>query len=224
MLWHIMKVYSLHGINEFIVCCGYKGHIIKEYFSNYFLHMSDVTLDLSNNTVEVHKKDVEPWKITLVNTGEHTLTGGRIKRVQDYMDDTFCLTYGDGISDLNITELIKFHKAQNTLATVTAIQPSGRFGALGINGDRVDNFFEKPDGDGRWISGGFFVCQPEIFSYINNGDETIWEREPLENLAKDKQLSAYKHHGFWAAMDTLADKNNLEKLWASGNAPWKNWE
>ncbi len=222
ILWHIMKLYGHYGINDFVICCGYKGYIIKEYFANYFLHMSDVTFDMSNNTMEVHHKNAEKWKVTLVDTGDNTQTGGRLKRIKDYVDGTFCLTYGDGVSDLNINDLIDFHKREKTLVTVTAIQPAGRFGSLEIAGARVKSFLEKPRGDNRWISGGFFVCEPEIFDFIE-GDETIWEREPLEKIANSNQLSVRKHDGFWSAMDTLRDKTYLDELWASGKAPWKIW-
>jgi len=222
ILWHIMKCYGAYGINEFVIYCGYKGYVIKEYFANYFLHMSDVTFDMTNNQMEVHHRKAEPWKVTLVDTGENTQTGGRIKRVQEHIDETFCLTYGDGVSDINLQELLAFHKNQKTLATVTAIQPAGRFGSIEIAGARVKSFHEKPRGDHRWISGGFFVCEPEIFDRID-GDSTIWEREPLETLARDQQLSVYKHDGFWASMDTLRDKVFLENVWEVGNAPWKIW-
>jgi glucose-1-phosphate cytidylyltransferase len=223
ILWHIMKLYGHYGITDFIVCCGYKGYVIKEYFANYFLHMSDVTFDMSSNTMEVHQRKAEPWRVTLVDTGELTQTGGRIGRVRDYIDGTFCLTYGDGISDIDIKSLIAFHRQQGTQATVTAIQPAGRFGAIEIEGSRVQTFLEKPQGDGRWISGGFFVCEPSVLDYVK-GDNVIWERAPLEALAHAGQLAVYKHMGFWAAMDTLRDKTFLEGLWASGNAPWRVWE
>lgn len=222
ILWHIMKLYGHHGINEFIICCGYKGYVIKEYFANYFLHMSDVTFDMRDNSMQVHQKHAEPWKVTLVDTGEDTSTGGRIKRIRNYVDGTFCLTYGDGVSDIHIRELIEYHKQQKTLATVTAIQPAGRFGSLEIAGARVKSFLEKPQGDNRWISGGFFVCEPGIFDYID-GDETTWERKPLENLASEKQLSVRKYEGFWASMDTMRDKIYLEELWETNKAPWKVW-
>lgn len=222
ILWHIMKLYGHHGINEFIICCGYKGYVIKEYFANYFLHMSDVTFDMRDNSMQVHQKHAEPWKVTLVDTGEDTLTGGRIKRIQNYVDGTFCLTYGDGVSDINIVDLVEYHKKQKTLATVTAIQPAGRFGSLEIAGGRVKSFLEKPQGDNRWISGGFFVCEPGIFDYID-GDDTTWERKPLENLASEEQLSVRKYEGFWASMDTMRDKIYLDELWESGDAPWKIW-
>lgn len=222
ILWHIMKLYGHHGITEFVICCGYKGYVIKEYFANYFLHMSDVTFDMSENRMEVHHRTAEPWKVTLVDTGEFTQTGGRLKRVKDYLDSTFCLTYGDGVSDVDIPTLVAHHQAQGTQATVTAIQPAGRFGALELEGERVRSFLEKPQGDGRWISGGFFVCEPSIFDRID-GDDTIWERGPLDGLAADGELSVYRHPGFWAAMDTLRDKNYLESLWASNEAPWRVW-
>ena len=224
LLWHIMKTYSHHGINEFIICCGYKGYVIKEYFANYFLHMSDVTFDMSRNTMEVHQRKAEPWRVTLVDTGDETMTGGRLKRVADYVqgDEAFCLTYGDGVSDVNITELLAFHKAQNVKATLTATIPPGRFGALDISGDKVNNFMEKPKGDGSMINGGFFVLSPDVIDYID-GDATIWERGPLERLAQEGNLAAYQHHGFWQPMDTLRDKVQLEELWLSGKAPWKVW-
>ena len=222
ILWHIMKCYGAYGINEFVICCGYKGYVIKEYFANYFLHMSDVTFDMTNNEMEVHHRKAEPWKVTLVDTGENTQTGGRIKRVKEHIEGTFCLTYGDGVSDLNLQQLLAFHREQKTLATVTAIQPAGRFGSIEIAGARVKSFLEKPRGDKRWISGGFFVCEPQVFERIS-GDATIWEREPLESLAKDQQLSVYKHEGFWGAMDTMRDRLYLEQLWEEGKAPWKSW-
>jgi len=224
LLWHIMKTYSHHGINEFIICCGYKGYVIKEYFANYFLHMSDVTFDMSRNAMEVHQRKAEPWRVTLVDTGDETMTGGRLKRVADYVqgDEAFCLTYGDGVSDVNITELLAFHKAQNVKATLTATIPPGRFGALDISADKVNNFMEKPKGDGSMINGGFFVLSPDVIDYID-GDATIWERGPLERLAQEGNLAAYQHHGFWQPMDTLRDKVQLEELWLSGKAPWKIW-
>ncbi|MFI3221531.1 MAG: glucose-1-phosphate cytidylyltransferase [Methylococcaceae bacterium] len=224
ILWHIMKIYSSYGINEFIICCGYKGYVIKEYFANYFLHMSDVTFDMENNQMEVHQRNAEPWKVTLVDTGEETMTGGRIKRVADYIkdDELFCLTYGDGVSDVNITELIAFHKAQNIKATLTATLPPGRFGALDLAGNKVNSFVEKPRGDGAMINGGFFVLSPKVFDYIKD-DKTIWEREPLERLAQEGELAAFRHNGFWQPMDTLRDKVHLEELWQSGKAPWKVW-
>ena len=224
LLWHIMKTYSHHGINEFIICCGYKGYVIKEYFANYFLHMSDVTFDMSKNSMEVHQRNAEPWRVTLVDTGDETMTGGRLKRVADYVrgDEAFCLTYGDGVSDVNITELLAFHKAQNVKATLTATIPPGRFGALDIDGVKVNSFMEKPKGDGSMINGGFFVLSPDVIDYID-GDATIWERSPLERLAQEGNLAAYQHNGFWQPMDTLRDKVLLEDLWTSGKAPWKVW-
>ena len=225
LLWHIMKIYSHYGYNEFIVCLGYKGHIIKEYFSNFLLHHADITIDLSNNKLEIHQSASENWKITLIDTGKDTFTGGRIKRIARYVNnETFMLTYGDGLSNVNIDELVKTHRKHQKLITVTAVQPRGRFGALGIKEDNeVESFFEKPKGDGSWINGGFFVCEPKIFDYIKD-DETIWEHEPLENLAKDHQLIAYKHNGFWKPMDTLKDKSDLNDLWNSGKAEWKIWK
>lgn len=223
VLWHIMKIYSAQGINEFIICLGYRGYVIKEYFANYFLHMSDVTFDLNDNKMIVHEQKAEPWKVTLIDTGLQTMTGGRLKRVKEYIeDDAFCFTYGDGLSDVNIPELIEFHKRQNTLATVTAVQPPGRFGALNMVGARVKNFVEKPLADGGRINGGFFVMSPKILDYID-GDATVLEGEPMERLANEGQLAAYVHKGFWQPMDTLRDKQRLEKLWQSGNAPWKIW-
>ena len=223
ILWHIMKGFGVHGINDFVICCGYRGYVIKEYFANYFLHTSDVTLDMTTNAMEVHRRNAEPWRVTLVDTGELTGTGGRLKQVQDHIDGTFCLTYGDGVSDINVTELVDFHRRESTLATVTAIQPAGRYGSVEISGARVSSFAEKPVGDGRWISGGFFVCEPEVLERIA-GPETIWEREPLEGLVEDSELSVLKHEGFWSSMDTLRDKNYLEELWDLGQAPWKTWE
>lgn len=223
ILWHIMKQYSHHGINDFIICCGYKGYIIKEYFANYFLHMSDVTFDMSKNTMEVHHRYVEPWRVTLIDTGEHSQTGGRLKRVREHLDDKpFCFTYGDGVSDVNITELIKYHNQHGKLATVTAIQPPGRFGALNLQGKQVNSFQEKPAGDGSWINGGYFILSPAVLDYIAD-DMTSWEAEPLIQLAEEGNLISYQHNGFWLAMDTLRDKNQLEKLWESGNPPWKCW-
>lgn len=223
ILWHIMKIYSHYGINDFIICCGYKGYVIKEYFANYFLHMSDVTFDMSNNNMAVHHKHVEPWKVTLVDTGEHTLTGGRLKRVREYLDDEpFCFTYGDGVASIDIRELVKFHEKSKKLATVTAIQPPGRYGALHISNDTVKHFKEKPAGDNAWINGGFFVLQPEVLSLIDN-DSCSWEDKPLTTLASRNELAAYKHHGFWQAMDTLRDKMQLEKMWEQ-TAPWKVWD
>ncbi|MBB3291036.1 MULTISPECIES: glucose-1-phosphate cytidylyltransferase [unclassified Rhizobium] len=223
ILWHIMKIYSQHGINDFIVCCGYKGYVIKEYFANYFLHMSDVTFDMRSNKMEVLQNSAEPWRVSLVDTGEATMTGGRLKRVREYLgDEDFCLTYGDGVGDIDITALIAFHKEQGRLATLTAMQPPGRFGSLAFDGHKIQHFQEKPQGDGGWINGGFFVLSPKVIDYIE-GDASIWEREPLETLAKQEQLNAWFHHGFWQPMDTLRDKRHLEELWASGQAPWKTW-
>ena len=222
ILWHIMKIYSSHGINDFIVCCGYKGYLIKEYFANYFLHMSDVTFDMSNNSMEVHHKKAEPWKVTLVDTGELTQTGGRLKRVSDYLDGDFCMTYGDGLSSINIRQLIQFHQSHKKLATVTAVQPPGRFGAMDIEGSQVHSFQEKPHGDGGWVNGGFFVLNPTALNLIP-GDSTIWEQEPLKILSQQGQLEAFRHDGFWQPMDTLRDKNRLEELWTNGDAPWKVW-
>ncbi|QIE45261.1 glucose-1-phosphate cytidylyltransferase [Pseudohalocynthiibacter aestuariivivens] len=222
ILWHIMKIYSHFGVNDFVICCGYRGYQIKEYFANYFLHMSDVTFDLANNKMEVHRQRAEPWCVTLVDTGELTQTGGRIKRIAEHLDDTFCLTYGDGVSNIDISALIAFHRAEGRDATVSAVQPAGRFGALDIEGSAVRQFLEKPKGDGQWISGGFMVCEPSVVNRIE-GDDTIFEGAPLMGLAKDGQLSVRKHDGFWAAMDTLRDRNYLEGLWAADKAPWKIW-
>jgi glucose-1-phosphate cytidylyltransferase len=223
IIWHIMKIYSSQGIDEFIVCLGYKGYVIKEYFANYFLHMSDVTIDMRDNRMQVHQKSAEPWKVTLVETGEATQTGGRLKRVAPYLGGgDFCFTYGDGVADVDLKALIAFHKAQKAKATLTAVQPPGRFGALVLEGTRVTSFQEKPKGDGGWINGGFFVCSPAVIDHIA-GDDTVWERVPLETLARERALAAYFHRGFWQPMDTLRDKNHLEELWASGRAPWKRW-
>ena len=224
ILWHIMKIYSHYGINDFIVCCGYKGYVIKEYFANYFLHTSDVTFDMQNNSMEVHHRFAEPWKVTLVDTGEDTMTGGRLKRVSQYVkdEDAFCFTYGDGLSDIDIGSLIDFHKKQAVKATLTAVYPPGRFGALDIADHKVTTFKEKPKGDGGMINGGFFVLSPEVLTLITD-DSTIWEQSPLETLAKEGQIAAYEHAGFWQPMDTLRDKNYLEELWASDHAPWKAW-
>lgn len=223
ILWHIMKIYSHYGIHDFVVCLGYKGYVVKEYFANYFLHMSDVTFDMANNQMEVHQQHAEPWRVTLVDTGETTLTGGRLKRVQNYIgNESFCFTYGDGVSGHNIAEQIDFHRKHGRLATVTAIQPPGRYGALNLDDARVHNFQEKPAGDGSWINGGFFVLEPAVFDYIA-GDETSWEVQPLQELAAQNQLMAYQHTGFWQAMDTLRDKNQLEELWGR-NPPWKVWK
>ncbi len=224
ILWHIMKMYSAHGINDFIICCGYKGYIIKEYFANYFLHMSDVTFDMSNNRMEVHQKNAEPWKVTLVDTGDNTLTGGRLRRVFEHIKDeeAFCFTYGDGLSDIDITAEIAFHKAHGKLATVTAVQPPGRYGALQITGHEVKGFTEKPRGDGGLINGGFFVLSPRCIDRIAD-DQSSWEGEPLAGLAADGELMAFEHDGFWQPMDTLREKNLLEELWQSGKAPWMVW-
>ena len=224
VLWHIMKIYSSHGLNDFVICLGYKGYMIKEYFANYFLHMSDVTFDMARNKMEVHENSVEPWKVTLVDTGEETMTGGRLKRVSRYLDqEDFCFTYGDGLSNVDIGQLVKFHKAQKTLATLTAIQPPGRFGALNMKDQKIVSFQEKLQGDGGWVNGGFFVLSPKVIDFIDN-DMTIWERGPLERLAKEGNLSAFTHRGFWQPMDTLRDKTYLEELWGKGKAPWKTWE
>jgi glucose-1-phosphate cytidylyltransferase len=223
ILWHIMKIYSNYGINDFIICAGHKGFVIKEYFANYFLHMSDVTFDISSNQMEVHQKRSEPWKVTVVDTGEHTMTGGRLRRVRNYLEnETFCFTYGDGVGDINIRELIAFHKSSRRVATLTGVQPPGRYGSLAIEEDHVLEFKEKPAGDNAWINGGFFVLEPEAIDYIA-GDDTVFEREPLESLAGDRQLSVFRHHGFWRPMDTLRDKNELNRMWSEGNAPWKVW-
>lgn len=224
MLWHILKLYSHHGINDFVVCLGYRGYLIKEYFANYFLHMSDVRFDMVENRMEVLERHAEPWRVTLVDTGDRTMTGGRLKRVRRYLGDgPFCFTYGDGVSDVDITASISFHRSQGRLATLTAVQPAGRFGALDIvDGNRIARFEEKPSGDGHWVNGGFFVLQPEAIDYIDD-DDTVWEREPLERLARDSQLSAWMHRGFWQPMDTLRDKARLEDLWQGGHPPWKTW-
>jgi len=223
ILWHIMKIYSHYGINDFIICLGHKGYLIKEYFSNYFLHMSDVTFCMRENRMEIHEKYAEPWRITLVDTGESSMTGGRLRRVASYVkDEAFCFTYGDGVADIDIESLLSHHRTGGRLATVTAIQPPGRYGVLQIQDESVQQFQEKPAGDGAWINGGFFVLEPGIFDYIA-GDTTVWEDDPLRRLAMDGQLSAYCHKGFWQAMDTLREKNHLEQLWATGNAPWKVW-
>lgn len=223
VLWHILKCYSSHGINDFIICAGYKGYVIKEYFANYFLHMSDVTFDMQNNTMKVHNRKAEPWSVTIVDTGDDTMTGGRIKRVRDYTDnETFCCTYGDGVGDVNIRALIDFHRKSGRLATLTGVQPPGRFGALQLQGEMVHSFQEKPEGDGSWINGGFFVLEPAVFDYIET-DSSIWEREPLERLAADEQLGIFRHHGFWRPMDTLRDKLELENMWETKKAPWKSW-
>jgi glucose-1-phosphate cytidylyltransferase len=226
ILWHIMKIYAAHGIDEFIICCGYKGHVIKEYFATYFMNQADVTFDLRKNQMEVHRARVEPWKVTLVDTGENSMTGGRIRRIGDYLDGrTFCPTYGDGVADVDIRKLAAFHQSQQTLATLTAVQPPGRFGAFTLEKERttIASFHEKPTGDGAWINGGFFVLEPKVLEYIE-GDDTVWERGPMEKLAREGQLSAYRHTGFWQPMDTLRDKMYLEELWAVEKAPWKVWE
>lgn len=224
ILWHIMKSYSAHGVNDFVICCGYKGYLIKEYFANYFLHMSDVTFDLQNNAMEVHERHAEPWKVTLVDTGADTMTGGRLKRVARYVqgEDAFCFTYGDGVSDLDISASIAFHRAHGKLATVTAVLPPGRYGALQREGDLVAGFTEKPRGDGGWINGGYFVLSPQVLDFITD-DDTSWEAEPLNALAQDQQLMSFEHAGFWQPMDTLREKNLLEELWQSGTAPWRTW-
>lgn len=225
ILWHIMKSYSAHGVNDFIICCGYKGYIIKEYFANYFLHMSDVTFHMEKNEMEVHQNNAEPWSVTLVDTGEHTMTGGRLKRVYDYIkdDDAFCFTYGDGVGDIDIGSLIKYHEKHGKLATLTAVRPPGKYGALKITDDNmVSNFQEKPDGDGSWINGGFFVLSPGVVEYIGN-DNTTWEDEPLSRIAASGELAAYKHKGFWQPMDTLRERNMLNDLWNGGKAPWRVW-
>ena len=225
ILWHIMKMYSHHGFNDFVVCLGFKGYLIKEYFSNYFLHMSDVTFDIQNNRMEVHEKHAEPWRVTLVDTGADTLTGGRLKRIAAYVEpeSDFCLTYGDGVSDINIKELVKFHRSHGKKATVTAIQPPGRYGSLALVGQNVKGFIEKPLGDGGWINGGFFVLSPDCLGLIA-GDSTAWEDAPLSHLASEGELMAFNHHGFWQPMDTLRDKTQLETLWQQGVAPWKTWD
>jgi glucose-1-phosphate cytidylyltransferase len=224
ILWHIMKIYSHYGVNDFVVCLGYKGYVIKEYFANYFLHMSDVTFDVSENRMEVHQRHAEPWRVTLIDTGQDTLTGGRLRRVREYVgDESFCFTYGDGVSDVDVGSLIRFHRSDRALATLTAIQPPGRYGAVSLEGARVTRFAEKPAGDEAWINGGFFVLEPKAIDCID-GDQTSWESDALARLARDGELKAYKHTGFWQAMDTLRDKNQLEELWQSGKAPWKVWE
>jgi len=223
ILWHIMKIYSHYGINHFVVCCGYKGYLIKEYFANYFLHTSDVTFDISSNEMEVHARKAEPWRVTLIDTGESTLTGGRLRRVREHLDDeTFCFTYGDGLADVDISRLIQYHKAEGRKATLTAVQPPGRFGSLAFERGRVLSFEEKPQGDGTWINGGFFVLEPSVVNLVE-GDHCIWEQEPMQMLAQSGELSAFHHNGFWQPMDTLRDKNYLEDLWQSDQAPWKIW-
>lgn len=224
ILWHILKIYSFFGINDFIICLGYKGYIIKEYFANYFLHMSDVTFDMKENKMQVHKHHAEPWKITLIDTGDNTMTGGRLKRVKNHIgDENFCFTYGDGIADININALLDVHKKEKRLATVTAVKPPGRFGSLVAEKNRVLRFEEKPAGDGAWINGGFFVLSPKVLDYIAD-DTTIWEQEPMRNLAKENQMSVYLHEKFWRPMDTLREKRLLEELWQAGKAPWKIWD
>jgi glucose-1-phosphate cytidylyltransferase len=224
ILWHIMKMYSQHGVNDFVICLGYRGYMIKEYFSNYFLHMSDVTFSMRDNKMDIHREFSEPWKVTLVDTGEETMTGGRLKRVAAYIqDEAFCFTYGDGVSDIDITDLIATHKRSGRQATVTAIKPPGRYGALETDNGAVIQFQEKPAGDGSWINGGFFVLEPSVLEYID-GDDVVWEQQPLKRLAASGQLSAYRHEGFWQAMDTMREKNQLEELWSSGKAPWRTWK
>jgi glucose-1-phosphate cytidylyltransferase len=225
ILWHIMKIYSAYGFNDFVVCLGYKGYIIKEYFANYYLHKSDVTIDLKDNTLKVHDSQAEPWKITLVDTGNESMTGGRIKRIQPHIgNEPFMLTYGDGVSDINVKELVQYHQNHGKLCTVTSVQPSGRFGALDMGEDlTVKSFLEKPKGDGLWINGGYFVCEPGVFDYIKDGDNTVWEQKPMEQIAADGQMKAYKHNGFWRPMDTLKDKHDLNEMWSSNHSPWKIW-
>jgi glucose-1-phosphate cytidylyltransferase len=224
ILWHIMKIYAAHGIDEFVVCLGYKGYVIKEFFANYYLHSCDVTFDLGRNAVEVHQSKAEPWKVTLVDTGEATMTGGRLRRVLDYIgDEEFCFTYGDGVANVDVRALVDFHRAKGTVATVTAVQPPGRFGALEMEGERVTGFAEKPHGDGGWINGGFFVLSPGVERYLTDDDQLVWEREPLEGLARDGELSLYRHDGFWQPMDTRRELLQLQALWDSGTAPWKTW-
>ena len=223
ILWHIMKMYSHHGIQDFVICCGFKGYVIKEYFANYFLYMSDVTFDMQKNSMEVHQRNAEPWRVTVVDTGETTMTGGRLKRVASYIGKTtFCMTYGDGVGDVDISAAIATHQKAKKKATVTAVQPPGRFGALQVEGESVTGFIEKPEGDGGWINGGFFVLEPSVLETIN-GDGTTWEQEPLKGLSAKGELHAYKHRGFWQPMDTMRDRQYLEELWAAGKAPWKNW-
>lgn len=223
ILWHILKIYSSHGIHDFVICAGYKGYVIKEYFANYFLHMSDVTFDMQDNRMEVHHRKAEPWKVTIVDTGDETMTGGRIRRVRDYVGDTtFCCTYGDGVGDIDISGAVRFHRENGLKATLTGVQPPGRFGALQLEENKVVSFQEKPQGDGSWINGGFFVLEPSVFDLIP-GDSSVWEKEPLENLAAQRQLGIFRHDGFWRPMDTLRDKHELETLWDAGRAPWKTW-
>jgi len=223
ILWHVMKIYSSYGINDFIICAGYKGYLIKEYFANYFLHMSDVTFDMKNNSMKVHEQYAEPWKVTILDTGEETMTGGRLKKVAPYLgDETFCMTYGDGVGDIALTKVLEEHRKGKRLATITAVQPPGRFGALQIEDEAVTRFIEKPEGESGWINGGFFVLEPQVISYIDH-ETMIWEKEPLQRLAQEKQLHAYRHRGFWQPMDSLRDKHLLEELWKKGDAPWKVW-
>lgn len=225
ILWHIMKSYSVYGINDFIICCGYKGYVIKEFFANYFLHTSDVTFDMQSNTTEVHSRHAEPWRVTLVDTGEDSMTGGRLKRVAKFIEneEAFCFTYGDGVADVDIGASIAFHRQHGKLGTMTAVQPPGRFGAIDIDGQRIVSFREKPQGDGSWINGGYFVLSPKVIDYIDD-DSVLWEKEPMENLARDGQIDAFRHPGFWQPMDTLRDKVLLEELWQQGKAPWKRWK
>jgi glucose-1-phosphate cytidylyltransferase len=224
ILWHIMKSYSAHGINDFVICLGYKGYVIKEYFANYFLHVSDVTFDMTDNSVKVHQNSAEPWRVTLVDTGDNSMTGGRLKRVANYVkdDEAFCFTYGDGVSNIDITKLVAFHKSHGRLATVTAVEPAGRYGSLAMDGDVVAGFVEKPKGEGGWINGGFFVLSPKVIDFID-GDRSSWESDALSRIAAGRHLEAFRHHGFWQPMDTLREKTMLEELWASGKAPWKVW-
>lgn len=223
ILWHIMKMYSAHGVNDFVICCGYKAYVIKEYFANYFIHNSDITFDVKSNEMEIHQNTAEPWKVTVVDTGEHTMTGGRLKRVAKYVgQEDFCFTYGDGVSDINIRASIEFHKSHGKLATITAVQPPGRYGALKMDGTKVESFLEKPKGDGGYINGGFFVLNSKVIEYIKE-DATIWEKEPMEKIAEQGEMRAFVHQGFWQPMDTLREKNHLEELWNTGKAPWKSW-
>lgn len=225
ILWHIMKIYSSHGFNDFVVCLGYKGYMVKEYFANYFLHKSDVTIDLKSNAIEIHESEAEPWKITMVDTGDNSMTGGRIKRIEKYVEnEPFMLTYGDGVGDINVKALVNFHKDHGKLFTVTSVQPSGRFGALDLSDkNEVRSFMEKPKGDGSWINGGYMVCEPGVFDYIQGGDAAVWEQEPMQNIASSGQMIAFKHHGFWRPMDTLKDKHDLNDMWDAGTASWKVW-
>ena len=224
ILWHIMKIYAAYGINEFIICLGYKGYMIKEYFRNYFIHMSDITIDVAHHKIDIHQNHAEPWRVTLIDTGESTMTGGRLKRIAPYLgEEDFCFTYGDGVANIDIQALVQFHKSRKALATVTAVQPPGRYGALDLHGDAVRGFLEKPQGDGGWINGGFFVLSPKVIDYIE-GDETAWETEPMARLASEGEMAAYRHSGFWHPMDTLRDRRQIEALWSTGTAPWKVWE